>query len=590
MNARFPIRIKILVTVLGVLLIVVSVITVSMAELLRRDKSAYVRDHVAQRAQQVAAEADAHLSAEADSLRLVARLLGSQIQSAAKEQALQTLFETFPDFIAVTLYRPGLEPLSVYDARSLADAGLDAAALAAMRKAQPLPALADGEIHVENATVVVDLPLAAVATVAEDGVVVEGLVRLDSLLAFVRSARADLVIADRSGVLLACRDLDRVLRRERVDWLQAQPELAGGGRAHGGATQLTRDGQGYFAGFARAPATGLLAGVLIPNEEAYSTGRALVRELLALSVGLFVAAAVLSLLIARRLTRSIERLSAATRAIGRGEFDVAVDVGSQDEIALLSQSFNRMAGELKSRERELEHAHLALVQSEKLAAFGQLGAGIAHEVKNPLAGIRGHAQLALRKLEPDHPLREKLQVIERETARCTDIIGNLLKFARQERAEKTSIDVNAVVEDALAIVDHQLSLHRVGIERSLASGLPRVMGNANQLQQVLLNLAINAQQAMGEQGGMLRISTSSASGKVQISVSDSGPGIPPDVQRRIFEPFFTTKPAGQGTGLGLSVSYGIVKDHDGEIRVESEPRRGATFHITLPAETAVAAA
>src|SRR5262249_706628 len=122
--ARFPIRIKILVTVLSVLLIVVSVITVSMAELLRRDKSAYVRDHAAQRAQQVAAEADAHLTAEGDSLRLVAHLLGSQLQGADKERALQTLFDTFPDFIAVTLYRPGLDPLSVYDAPSLAAAGL----------------------------------------------------------------------------------------------------------------------------------------------------------------------------------------------------------------------------------------------------------------------------------------------------------------------------------------------------------------------------------------------------------------------------------------------------------------------------------
>ena len=119
MNARFPIRIKILVTVLGVLLIVVSVITVAMAELLRRDKSAYVRDHAAQRAQQVAAEADAHLAAEADSLRLVARLLASQLPGHDKEQALQTLFDTFPDFVAVTLYRPGQDPVSVHDVRSL---------------------------------------------------------------------------------------------------------------------------------------------------------------------------------------------------------------------------------------------------------------------------------------------------------------------------------------------------------------------------------------------------------------------------------------------------------------------------------------
>jgi len=139
---------------------------------------------------------------------------------------------------------------------------------------------------------------------------------------------------------------------------------------------------------------------------------------------------VLSLLIARRLTRSIERLSAATRAIGRGEFDVAVDVGSQDEIALLSQSFNRMAGELKSRERQLEHAHLALVQSEKLAAFGQLGAGIAHEVKNPLAGIRGAAQLLKRRLaEPE--LARLADMIMAEADRLANLSDRLLHGGRK---------------------------------------------------------------------------------------------------------------------------------------------------------------
>jgi signal transduction histidine kinase len=367
-----------------------------------------------------------------------------------------------------------------------------------------------------------------------------------------------------------------------VGWLLQQAALASG-RAAAGATELEIDGRGYVAGFARGAATGVLAGVLIPVEAAYSTSHQLVRDLLGISLGLLAVAALASLLLARRLTRSIERLSAATHAIARGQYDVDVAVGSRDEIALLAQSINDMARELKARESQLAQAHLALVQSEKMAAFGQLGAGIAHEVKNPLTGIRGHAQLALRKLEPDHPLRAKLEIIERETARCMGIIGSLLKFARQERAEKAPIDVNEVVEDALAIVDHQLGLARITIERALATGLPRVLGNANQLQQVLLNLALNAQQAMGERGGTLRVETGIANGAVQIRVSDTGPGIPADVQRRIFEPFFTTKPAGQGTGLGLSVSYGIVRDHDGDIGVASEPGRGAVFTLTFPA-------
>jgi two-component system, NtrC family, sensor kinase len=582
--ARFPIRIKILLAVLAMLLVVVGVITVAMAELLRRDKAAYVHDHAAQKAQQVAAEADARLAAEADGLRLVGRLLIDPQRGAdGKEQALATLFDSFAELVAVTLHRTGSEPVSVFDAPSLSAAGVTADALTAARAARPLPPLAPGAVHVEAATVPAALPLAGVAVAVADGVVVEGYVRLDPLLALVRAASAGVVVTDGAGIPLAHGDSAGLAAGMPVEWLRDEAVLASGGRAAGGAAQLELDGRGYIAGFARGAATGVRAGVLIPIEAAYSTGRQLVRDLLGLSIGLFVAAALASLLVARRLTRSIERLSSATHAIARGQFDVDVAVGSHDEIALLAQSFNDMARELQARERQLEQAHLALVQSEKMAAFGQLGAGIAHEVKNPLTGIRGHAQLALRKLEPNHPLREKLQIIERETTRCTEIIGSLLKFARQERSEKAPLDVNEVIHDALAIVDHQLGLGRVTIERALATGLPRVRGNANQLQQVLLNLAINAQQAMGEGGGMLRVETRVAGGAVEIRVSDTGPGIPADVQRRIFEPFFTTKPAGQGTGLGLSVSYGIVKDHDGDIAVAIEPGRGAVFILTLPA-------
>jgi len=205
-------------------------------------------------------------------------------------------------------------------------------------------------------------------------------------------------------------------------------------------------------------------------------------------------------------------------------------------------------------------------------------------VKNPLAGILGITQLSLRGVEGGHPLQKNLLIIEKETKRCKTIIENLLKFARQEQVAFDAVDIPQVVADAVAIVDHQLGIHSIRVEQDLEPGLPDCQGNANQLQQVLMNLMINAQQAMAGSSGTLKLSARRGERDgVELRVSDTGPGIPKEIQGRIFDPFFTTKPAGEGTGLGLSVTYGIVKEHGGEIRLESEEGEGTTFVITLPA-------
>jgi two-component system NtrC family sensor kinase len=255
----------------------------------------------------------------------------------------------------------------------------------------------------------------------------------------------------------------------------------------------------------------------------------------------------------------------------------------------LAVAFNRMASGLQERELALIQAQRALVHSAKMAAFGQLGAGIAHEVNNPLAGILGHAQLAIRRLGQENPAKASLDLIAQETRRCIDIIKNLMRFARQETPQFEPLDANEAVGAALAIVDHQLSLHGIRIVRELGPGLPKVNGDINQLQQVLVNLAINAQQAMAGQRGELSVRTRAVGGQVLIELQDSGPGISPEMQKKIFEPFFTTKPAGQGTGLGLSVSYGIIESHGGRIEVRSSLGHGATFVISLPVAAAVPA-
>ena len=242
-----------------------------------------------------------------------------------------------------------------------------------------------------------------------------------------------------------------------------------------------------------------------------------------------------------------------------------------------------MAMELDGRDRTIRQTQAALVQSEKMSAFGQLGAGIAHEVKNPLAGILGLAQLSLRKLEESSPVYGNLQLIEKETRRCQMIMENLLRFARKEEVAFDAVNVNAVIADTAAIVEHQLEINQVRLVQEVEPDLPRVEGNANQLQQVLMNLAINAQQAMkGEPGTVTIRADRDELGNIRIRVSDDGPGMPEAISKRVFDPFFSTKPSGEGTGLGLSVSYGIIQEHNGTIRVDSVVGEGTDFTITLP--------
>ena len=166
--------------------------------------------------------------------------------------------------------------------------------------------------------------------------------------------------------------------------------------------------------------------------------------------------------------------------------------------------------------------------------------------------------------------------------RCNEIISNLMQFSRQERGEFTDVSINGVIRKSVGIVEHQLNLNNVQVNMSLAQDIPDIIGNRNQLQQVLMNLAINAQQAMAPDGGTVDIVTSRDDDKVYISVSDTGPGIGEEEAKKIFEPFYTTKAAGEGTGLGLSVTYGIIQDHKGSIRVERAESGGARFVIELP--------
>jgi PAS domain S-box-containing protein len=221
-------------------------------------------------------------------------------------------------------------------------------------------------------------------------------------------------------------------------------------------------------------------------------------------------------------------------------------------------------------------------QSEKMAAVGSLAAGIAHEINNPIGVITSRVELILMEARekglPPGVTRD-LQVIEKHAGRVAKITQGLLSFSRQAPWKLTDMDVNQVVEEALLLVEKQFTKERIALEKNLAAGLPKIAGSPNHLEQVLVNLLTNAREAMVG-GGTVLVESRRAHEMIEIRVTDTGPGIPPEVMARIFDPFFTTKD--EGTGLGLSISYGIVREHGGTITIESRPGGGSTFVIQLP--------
>jgi len=590
-NFRFPIRFKILATVLFVITAVVSVITFTMANLFHADKSAYIRDLTSANAMNASQEVNMLLESYRERLQVYTRLISdSTLAGGQKNELLQKLLEDFGDFVAITIYQNGIEQGSIYDVKLLKEAGMTKESLQQYRLKNPLSheQLALTKVLVTNSTINEKFPTLTISCLLSDPnattrISASAVIKLDRMLNLAQQSKVfETYVLDSHGVLLAHRNVRQVAQHEKVDWIPQQKELlkvAGLIRT----LEFRHNDEELIGGFGAVEPGGLLVGVQIPKSAAYLTARGLLNSLIGVSLGLLVGAALLSLFWAVRITRPLDMLSKASKDVGRGDFNVRVKPTSNDEIGELSASFNQMTDELYSRETALHKAQEQLVQSEKMAAFGQLGAGIAHEVKNPLAGILGYAQMSLRKIQEGDPLKNNLLIIEKETKRCAGIIDNLMKFARQEKVSMTETNINSVVEDAMAIVDHQLSLQGIKLEKDLAPSLPNFMGNGNQIQQVLMNLMINAQQAMEGKPGTLRLSTAlNDSGQIEVRVSDAGTGMPAEISTKVFEPFFTTKAAGKGTGLGLSVSYGIVKDHKGEIRVESELGLGTTFIITLP--------
>jgi two-component system NtrC family sensor kinase len=302
-----------------------------------------------------------------------------------------------------------------------------------------------------------------------------------------------------------------------------------------------------------------------------------------------------------RIVRPLRDMAEATRVIAKGDLSHRVQVSSRDEIGALADSFNEMIDHLREanaklvewgttlerkvedRTRELRDIQEHLLQSEKLASIGKLAAGIAHEINNPLGGILIYSHLVLEDTPPNRPHHDNLRKIVKETTRCKDIVKGLLDFARPKEPEMAPVDVPSLLDSCLTFAGHQSLFQNIAVEKSYAPGLPRVIADGSQLQQVFMNLILNAAEAMDGKGTLtLRVSSDAVRGELVIDIADTGRGIKEEDRARLFEPFFTTKEVGKGTGLGLAISYGIVRKHQGSIEVASEPGRGAVFTVRLP--------
>lgn len=289
----------------------------------------------------------------------------------------------------------------------------------------------------------------------------------------------------------------------------------------------------------------------------------------------------------------------ATNKIAQGDLNHKVEIKYRDEIGKLARSFNQMTENLKKanekliqwgktlekrveeRTKELREIQDFLIQSEKLASLGKMAAGVAHEINNPLTSILINTHLMLEKVEEKHAFYENLSLIADETSRCTNIVKGLLEFSRQELPQKAFSDINDIINRTLNLLKNQVSFYNISIIKELGLNLPQIELDKNKIEQVFWNLMFNASEAMPDGGKLTIISKFSQNKKyIEVIFMDTGVGIPKENINKLYDPFFTTKSS--GTGLGLAVSYGIIKQHLGKIEVESEQGKGSTFTVSLP--------
>jgi signal transduction histidine kinase len=604
-------RAKLLIAMFVIIAVSIGMVSSQAVLLFQQDKSSYIFDLNASRAIRIADEIQANVRHLTEKMRIFAEAARLPVPEGTDRRAmLSAMLRQYPEFLLFSVREEGGELRNVFLSKALGDAGLTvdkvhAAYAAALPPgdgpAADRPVVARLGLSAKLPTITLAVrglpppgapsgPAGAGAAATSDagarGPVLVAEFPLNRLYATRGESKLfEIYVTDEAGkALVAVAEGREVSGAQPGAGAPGFSELLPGKARTAGTREYAAAGVPMLAAYAPVGDLGLWAIVQIPKARAFEAARRLVTRSLLIAGIVCLGALALVFLFASSLTRSLVALTRATEQIGQGQFGVQVETAGGGEIGALAMRFQRMTEELSAREKALKDANMRLMESEKMSALGQLGAGIAHEVKNPLTSIRGYAQMGQRKLPGDHPMSEYFKTIEKETERSLEILKNLLRFARQETAEMSVIDLNAVVSDTVKLVTHQLMMKDVKVESRLCERPLHVTGNANQLEQVLLNLCINAGDAMEGKGeGTITVFTDIVGeGTARIRVVDTGSGIPPEVVSRIFDPFFTTKPVGKGTGLGLSVSYGIVKEHKGEIAVESRVGQGTTFTIRMP--------
>ncbi|UCC97416.1 MAG: cache domain-containing protein [Phycisphaerales bacterium] len=308
---------------------------------------------------------------------------------------------------------------------------------------------------------------------------------------------------------------------------------------------------------------------------------------IAIFLGIALAGMIIALIVssflAKGVLQPIKRLVFASHQWADGNLDHRVETVAEDEIAELTDTFNAMASSLKERDERLkEYTQQQIMKSERLATLGQLAAGVAHEVNNPLGAILMYAHLSLEQMGADDACRQNLEKVVAEATRCKTIVRGLLDFARQSEPNVEKSDVNDVLKRTLSLLENQALFQNIKITTEFSLSLPKAMMDRGQIQQVFTNIILNAAEAMAGEGELTVTSRAAQGESIEIEFIDAGCGIPRENLEKIFDPFFTTKEVGLGTGLGLAVTYGIVARHKGTIEVKSTLAEGTTFTVRLP--------
>ena len=331
----------------------------------------------------------------------------------------------------------------------------------------------------------------------------------------------------------------------------------------------------------------------VVHRDIYQQGQASSRYLMWALLGIGTAFFFLTLILMEKFILSrLTRLSKSVAAVGEsGNISARVPVAGHDELSRLGEDINVMLGALERsiQEKEKAEEETAKVEQQlqlagRLAAVGELAAGVAHELNNPLAAVQAFAQFLAAREGLDESVKSDVETIYRESQRASKITSNLLSFARKHNPEKSLISINDVIEKSLELHLYRMKVNDMEVAKDLDPELPMTMADYHQMQQVFVNIITNAEQAMTKAHGKgkLVITSQSVGELIQVTFADDGPGMTEVNLKRLFDPFFTTKEVGEGTGLGLSICYGIVQEHEGRIYAKSEVNKGATFVIEIP--------